>query len=173
MGLSISNRIIQSHQGKIELLESDTGTHFRVTLPAIGIAGHVSGNWERLISDDEQLKKVLVVDNEINILNLCMNFLSDSDFYFLGASSAEEAMKELERSNIDLIITDLKMPLIDGEHFVRDLRKPNLQIPVLLMTSKDYIEKYKSVKDELQLEGIVIKPFTKDELVGAIKVAVK
>ncbi len=178
LGLSISNRIIQSHQGKIELLTSEasplgSGAHFRVTLPAIGIAGHVSGNWERLIIEGDQLKKVLVVDNEINILNLCMNYLSDSDYCFLGASSADEAMKELERTSIDLIITDLKMPLIDGEHFVRELRSKNLKIPVLFMTSKDFIEKYKSVKDELQIDGIVIKPFTKDELVGAIKVAVK
>lgn len=173
LGLSISNRIIQSHQGKLEILDSEVGAHFRVTLPAIGIAGHVSGNWERLISEGETIKKVLVVDNEINILNLCMNFLSDSDYYFLGASSADEAIKELERTSVDMIITDLKMPHVDGEHFVRELRKRKINVPVLFMTSKEYIEKYKSLKDELQLEGIVIKPFTRDEIVGAIKVAIK
>jgi signal transduction histidine kinase len=173
LGLSISNRIIESHQGKLELMDSKVGAHFRVTLPAIGIAGRVSGNWERLISEGETLKKVLVVDNEIHILNLCMNFLEDTNFYFLGASSAEEALKELSRSDIDLVLTDMKMPNVDGEQFVRELRNTGYDVPVLFMTSKDFIDKYKNMKEELKLEGIVLKPFTKDELISALKVAVK
>jgi signal transduction histidine kinase/CheY-like chemotaxis protein len=168
LGLSISNRIIQSHQGKLDLLESSVGAHFRITLPAIGIAGHVSGNWEKLISDNHKLIRVLVVDNELNILNLCMNFLSESDYHFIGASSAAEALLEMERTKIDVIITDMKMPLVDGENFVRELRAKNINIPVLFMTSKDFVDKYKTIKDELGLEGIIIKPFTKEELVGAL-----
>lgn len=168
LGLSISNRIIESHQGKLELLDSKLGAYFKITLPAIGIAGHVNGNWEKLINDSDKLTRVLVVDNELNILNLCMNFLSDSDYHFLGASSAEEAYKELERVSVDIIITDLKMPEIDGENFIRALRSKNIHVPVLFMTSKDFVDKYKTMKDELGLKGIIIKPFTKDELVGAI-----
>jgi signal transduction histidine kinase len=172
LGLSISNRIIQSHQGKLELLETKKGASFKITLPAIGIAGHMNGNWERLMSDNEKLTRILVVDNEINILNLCMNFLSDSDYHFLGATSAEEAFLELERAPVDMVITDLKMPSIDGETFVREMRKKNFNVPVLFMTSKDFVDKYKTVKDELGLKGIIIKPFTKEELVGAIGAAV-
>lgn len=173
LGLSISHRIIESHQGKMELLESQSGAHFRITLPAIGIAGHVNGNWERLISEGEQLKKILVVDNETHILNLCMNFLSDTEFHFLGATSADEALKELERTTVHVIITDLKMPNKDGEKFVREIRGKGIDIPVLLMTSKDFLEKYHQVKNELKLDGIVLKPFTKDELISAVATAVK
>lgn len=172
LGLSISNRIIQSHQGKLELLDTKSGASFRITLPAIGIAGHMNGNWERLMSDNEQLTRVLVVDNETNILNLCMNFLSGSDFHFLGATSADEAFKEIERSAVDMIITDVKMPSMDGENFIRELRKKNVDIPVLFMTSKDFVDKYKTLKNELGLKGIILKPFTKEELVGAISAAV-
>lgn len=173
LGLSISNRIIQSHQGKLELLDTAKGASFRITLPAIGIAGHMSGNWERMMSDNETLTRVLVVDNEINILNLCMNFLSESDFHFLGATSADEAFTELGRSEVDLIISDVKMPGMDGEEFIRELRKKNMQMPVLFMTSKDFVDKYKTVKNELGLKGIIIKPFTKEELTGAIGAALK
>lgn len=170
LGLSISNRIIESHQGKIELLETKIGAHFLITLPAIGIAAHTSGNWENLFNDSE--KRVLVVDNEIAILNLCRNFLSDSKYNFLGASSAEEAFFELNRVSVDIIITDVKMPSIDGESFIRKLRAQNINTPVLFMTSKDLVEKYKTLKDELDLKGLVVKPFTKEELVGAIRVAI-
>lgn len=173
LGLSISNRIIQSHQGKLELLDTKTGASFRITLPAIGIAGHMNGNWERLMSDGEKLTRVLVVDNEVNILNLCMNFLSESQYYFLGAASAEEAFKELERSEVDMIITDVKMPSMDGEAFIREIRKKKIEVPVLFMTSKDFVDKYKTVKNELGLKGVVIKPFTKEELVGAISSAMQ
>lgn len=173
LGLSISNRIIQSHQGKLELLDTTKGASFRITLPAIGIAGHMNGNWERMMSDNETLTRILVVDNEINILNLCMNFLSESDFHFLGATSAEEAFIELGRSEVDLIISDVKMPGMDGEEFIRELRKKNMKMPVLFMTSKDFVDKYKTVKNELGLKGIIIKPFTKEELTGAIGAALK
>jgi signal transduction histidine kinase len=172
LGLSISNRIIESHQGKLELMDSKKGAHFRVTLPAIGIAGHMNGNWEKMISEGDKLTRVLVVDNEINILNLCMNFLSDTQYHFLGATSAAEAYIELERASVDMIITDLKMPNMDGETFIRELRSKNIMVPVLFMTSKDFVDKYKMVKDELGLKGIIIKPFTKEELVGAIGAAV-
>ncbi len=173
LGLSISNRIIQSHQGKIELLDTKVGASFRITLPAIGIAGHMNGNWERMMSDSENLTRVLVVDNEINILNLCMNFLSDGDFHFLGSTSAEEAFAELSRSEVDLIISDVKMPGMDGEEFIREIRRKNIMVPVLFMTSKDFVDKYKSLKNELGLKGIIIKPFTKEELTGAIDAALK
>lgn len=168
LGLSISQQIIQSHQGKLELLKSDKGAHFRITLPAIGIAGLVNGNWEKMINEGDNLTRVLVVDNEINILNLCMNFLADGPYSFLGASSAAEALREVERTPVHMIITDFKMPEMDGEHFIRELRKRNINIPVLFMTSKDFVEKYKNMKAELGLKGIILKPFTKDELVGAI-----
>ncbi|MBC7713227.1 MAG: response regulator [Rhizobacter sp.] len=173
LGLSISHQIIQSHQGKLDLIDSDKGAHFRITLPAIGIAGLVNGNWEKLINESETMTRVLVVDNEINILNLCMNFLSGSDFSFLGAASAEEALREVERTPVHMIITDLKMPGIDGENFVRELRKRNIEVPVLFMTSKDFVEKYKTMKDELDLKGIILKPFTKDELISAIGAIIK
>jgi signal transduction histidine kinase/ActR/RegA family two-component response regulator len=172
LGLSISNRIIETHQGKLELMESAVGAYFKIVLPAIGIAGHMNGNWEKLITEGDKLTRVLVVDNEINILNLCMNFLSDSDYHFMGATSAEEALKELERTNVDMIITDVKMPLVGGENFVRALRAKNISVPVLFMTSKEFVDKYKALKQELGLKGIVIKPFTKDELIGAISAAV-
>lgn len=168
LGLSISHQIISSHQGRLDLVDSHKGAHFRITLPAIGIASLVSGNWEKLINDGDKVTRVLVVDNELNILNLCMNFLSNSDYSFLGASSAGEALREVERTPVHLIITDLKMPDVDGENFVRELRKKNKNVPVLFMTSKDFVDKYKAMKDELNLSGIILKPFTKEELVDAI-----
>ena len=67
-----------------------------------------------------------------------------------------------------VIITDFKMPEMDGESFIRELRKRNIEVPVLFMTSKDFVEKYKKMKDELDLKGIILKPFTREELVGAI-----
>ena len=172
LGLSISSQIIQSQQGKLQLIDSDLGAHFRVTLPSIGIAGLVNGKWEKQINQGDVVKRVMVVDNEINILNLCLNFLSESNFSFLGVTNAAEALREIERTSIHMVVTDLKMPDMDGETFVRELRRKNINIPVLFMTSKDSMEKYKDIKNELNLKGIILKPFTKEELVGAINTAI-
>ena len=169
LGLSIANRILESHQGKIEVIKSGIGATFRIILPSVGISSYVSGEWEKMYSGTDNLKKILIVDNEPSILNLCMNFLKNSDFYFLGSTNADEALLQIKRVSVDLIITDVKMPGISGEMFVRLLRESGINTPVLYMTSKDSISKFNDIKNELKISGLIVKPFTKDEFINSIE----
>jgi CheY-like chemotaxis protein len=170
LGLSISNRILESHQGKLELVDSQSGAIFRIILPSVSISSYMSGGWEKMYTSIDQYKKVLVIDNEPSILNLCMSFMKTTDFYFLGSTSASEAFSLLDRVAIDLIVTDLKMPDISGIEFVKKLRASGSQIPVYYMSSKDSLEKFKQTKDELNIAGVILKPFSRDEFITAIDV---
>ena len=54
-----------------------------------------------------------------------------------GVENGEEALAALEKEYVDLIISDIMMPVMDGYELVRDLRESGIQIPILMITAKD------------------------------------
>lgn len=172
LGLSIANRILEAHQGKLELIDSTIGARFQVTLPSVAISSYVNGDWEKIYNDSSSFKKILVVDNEAAILNLCLSYLKNTDFYFLGATSPNEAIDQLKRINIDLIITDIKMPGMSGVEFVEKLRASGIKTPVFYMTAKSSIDKFQESKNKLNISGVIIKPFTKEEFISSIETVI-
>lgn len=172
LGLSIANRILEAHQGKLDLVDSAIGACFQITLPSVAISSYVNGDWEKIYNDSSNLKKILVVDNEAPILNLCLSYLKNTDFYFLGATSPAEAIEQLKRINIDLIITDIKMPGMSGIEFVEQLRATGIQTPVFYMTAKSSMDKFQESKNKLNISGIIIKPFTKEEFISSIETVI-
>lgn len=164
LGLSISNRIIESHQGKLKLLDSVAGATFEITLPSTALSNYIQGDWSKILNSDGQSKKILIVDNEPQILNLCMSFLKDGPYLFLGATSGKEALEILERTDIHLVITDLNMPDQNGISLLKELREKNYQGPALLLSSREGIQTYTENKDQHNINGILLKPFNKDEL---------
>jgi DNA-binding NtrC family response regulator len=116
-----------------------------------------------------QLKKenILIVDDDINILELLQRHLKSWDYHTYKAISVKEAVQILRETKIDLLITDLKMPEIDGFELIKFLSEHYPKLPTLVVTG------YPSVQDSLAAikSGVVeylTKPFTKDELSTAI-----
>ena len=169
LGLSISRRIIQSHQGNLELGDSSSGAQFIITLPSIELSNYLQSDWNQVLNDQSIQKKILFVDNEPQILNLCMSYLKNSPYLFLGATSAEEALNIIKRTPIHLLITDINMPKVSGIDLVDFLRKKGVKIPTLLLSNKDSLKKYADEKDRLNISGMIIKPFTQDELFNILK----
>ncbi|WP_432411732.1 sigma-54-dependent transcriptional regulator [Rasiella sp. SM2506] len=116
-----------------------------------------------------QLKKenILIVDDDINILELLQRNLQSWHFHTYKAVSVKEAVQILRDTRIDLLITDLKMPEIDGTELIKFVSEHYPNLPKLVITG------YPSVQDSLVAikSGVVdylTKPFTKDELGQAI-----
>jgi DNA-binding NtrC family response regulator len=116
-----------------------------------------------------QLKKenILIVDDDINILELLQRHLQSWDYHTYKAISVKEAVQILKDTKIDLLITDLKMPEIDGTELIKFVSEHYPKLPKLVITG------YPSVQDSLAAikSGVVAyltKPFTKDELGQAI-----
>ena len=169
LGLSISRRIIQTHQGTLELENSKTGASFVITLPSLELSNYLQSDWDQVLNDQSEQKKILFVDNEPQILNLCMSYLKNSPYLFLGATSAEEALNIIKRTSVHLIVTDLNMPKENGIDLIEFLRKKGIQTPALLLSGKEALETYGQVKDRLNISGMVLKPFTQDELFNTLK----
>jgi DNA-binding NtrC family response regulator len=84
--------------------------------------------------------KLLIVDDEKNIREGLEKALSLDGYDVLLASDGQEAMEKLEDGEIDLVITDLKMPILSGEEFLKNAleRYPNL--PIIILTAFGTIE---------------------------------
>ncbi|MBR9845576.1 MAG: sigma-54-dependent Fis family transcriptional regulator [Algicola sp.] len=116
-----------------------------------------------------QLRKenILIVDDDVNILELLQRHLQSWNYHVFKAISVKEAVTILRDTKIDLLITDLKMPEIDGFELIKFVSEHYPNLPKLVVTG------YPSVQDSLSVikSGVVdylTKPFTKDELKAAL-----
>lgn len=115
-----------------------------------------------------QKENILIVDDDIDILELIQRHLHSMDYYTFKAVSVKEAVAILRDTDIDLLITDLKMPEVDGFELIQFASEHYPNMPKLVVTG------YPSVQDALSAikSGAVdylVKPFTKQELKQAVQ----
>jgi two-component system OmpR family response regulator len=80
--------------------------------------------------------KILVVEDDTELRQLFCRVLTRNGYLPFGANDAYAALDLMEREYIDLIISDVMMPGMDGFEFVRTLRDSNCHLPVLMITAK-------------------------------------
>lgn len=113
---------------------------------------------------------ILVVDDTPSELELICNYLRREGYTVVHASDATEALAKAQECKPNAIVTDVVMPGKSGYELVRSLKKlPALEkVPVVVCTSKNQeIDKLWAMKQGA--DGYVPKPFTKDELIRAVK----
>ena len=119
-------------------------------------------------------EKILVVDDEEDILELVRYNLEREGYRIIGASSGEEAMEKVSHESPDLIVLDLMLPGIDGLEVARRLRKDENShtIPIVMLTAKG--EESDIVTGlELGADDYVTKPFSPRVLVARIKAVLR
>ena len=116
-------------------------------------------------------KVVLVIDDSPTIRSLAKTTLQNEGFEVITAQDGEEAIKIINSDKIDLIITDVNMPNMDGIAFTNEVRKGDSQnklIPILIVTTENGMELKKSGKIA-GASGWIVKPFKPDMLSMAVK----
>jgi signal transduction histidine kinase len=169
LGLAISQKIMENHQGTIEVDSSEgLGTTFSLTFPAIETSSILQNDLYLGGRSSVKGKKVLVIDNEVKILNILNKILESELYTFVGSTSGEDALKLLRNADVDLIITDYEMPGLSGKEFAEKVRAEKIKTPIMYLTAEKYLDAYKKEREELGLAGIILKPFTKEELLNSI-----
>lgn len=84
--------------------------------------------------------KILVVEDDNELNQLFCRTLNRNGYVALGASDAAQALVMLEKESVDLIISDVMMPGMDGFEFVRQLRDAKMTLPVMMITAKSDIK---------------------------------
>ncbi|MCL4537455.1 MAG: response regulator [Nitrospirae bacterium] len=82
--------------------------------------------------------KILVVDDEKNILKLYQAELEDEGYTVVTANSGREALDIFESENPDMVTLDILMPDIDGIQVLRQMKEKKPNMPVVMLTAYDY-----------------------------------
>ncbi|GAL61242.1 sigma-54-dependent transcriptional regulator [Algibacter lectus] len=112
-------------------------------------------------------ENILIVDDDVDILELLQRHLQSWNYHTYKAVSVKEAVTILRDTKIDLLITDLKMPEIDGAELIKFVSEHYPKLPKLVVTG------YPSVQDSLsfiksRVVDYLTKPFTREELQNAV-----
>ncbi|MGM5594688.1 response regulator transcription factor [Corynebacterium glucuronolyticum] len=116
--------------------------------------------------------KVLVVDDEPNIVELLQVSLRFQGFDVVTASGGEEALKVAEESRPDAFILDVMMPGMDGFELLAKLRETGHDGPVLFLTAKDAVED-KIHGLTIGADDYVVKPFSLEEVITRLRVILR
>lgn len=112
-------------------------------------------------------QKVLIVDDEENILDLIDFNIKNAGYETVTASDGKAAFQLFEKSDFDLIILDVMLPYMDGFELLKKIRKQS-GVPVLMLTAKT--EEFDRVLGlELGADDYLIKPFSVRELIARVK----
>lgn len=121
------------------------------------------------------MKTIFLVDDSATILLSISNVLSKAGYAVEKAGNAAEAMKKFAAgTKIDLLITDLNMPGMNGIEFIKEVRKlPAYKfMPILFLTTESQQSKRAEAK-AAGASGWLVKPATADELLNTIKLVMR
>jgi CheY-like chemotaxis protein len=116
--------------------------------------------------------RILVVDDEPPIMALCLKILARLGHQVEGVTSGDEALKKLAVAPVDLLVVDYKMPGLNGFEVVRRARAILPALKVVLITGHGTREVMGEALDG-GVNGILVKPFTPDELTQTISAAIE
>lgn len=118
------------------------------------------------------MNTILIVDDEPNYLIVLSELLSEEGFETLTANNGREALEIAHATDLNLVITDMQMPDVDGFSLLQSLKAYNSALPVIMITA--YGEVDKAVKAmQSGAFNYLTKPFNNDELVANIKKAIE
>lgn len=111
---------------------------------------------------------ILVVDDERIVLASIKKLLRNEEYSIYIVPSVKDALKEMKKTKIDVILTDLMMPDVDGLEFMQMIKKDYPKTPVIMVTG------YATINTALQATQLgafdyIAKPFSKKELLGVLR----
>jgi DNA-binding NtrC family response regulator len=118
-------------------------------------------------------ERILVVDDEPNMLRLLKTILMDKTGYeVITTNNPLEVSKLLQEDRFDLVVTDLKMPLVDGIDLIDIIKKIDAALPIIIITAYGTIE---TAEEAIQKGAydFITKPFRKETILITIKRALE
>lgn len=166
LGLSVCYGIVEEHQGSIRAENWEQGAHFIILLPKSNATVVMkSSEKEKTMERIPRKYKALVVDDEEALVSMQTSFLADLGVEAAGANSGAEAIVYLQSNQVDLVISDVRMPgTVDGIQLYEwvERNRPNL-LRQFLFVSGDMIAINVSEFFLKSTAPRIQKPFTWDD----------
>jgi CheY-like chemotaxis protein len=127
-----------------------------------------------LLHNQKEKKRILVVDNEIDICMVYQIVLQDAGYECVSYTDSVKALQEFRSDYYDLILLDIKMPLLNGFELCKKVREVDKTIHIIFITaSEEYYEKFRSQHfPELGKINYIQKPIGNQELVQIVNTIV-
>ncbi len=115
-------------------------------------------------------KTVLVVDDSAAVRRAVKLMASGAGYSCIEAADGADALKQLGSHDVDIVLTDLNMPVMDGWQFIEKMRsQPEMRfIPVLVLTTECHDDVASKLKRS-GVTGVLQKPIGRDELLSALR----
>ena len=119
-------------------------------------------------------KTILIVDDSNSVRDLITFTLEGAGYKVLCGIDGKDALKHFNGMGIDLVITDLHMPKLDGIDLIKEIRSmPAYQfIPILVLTTESQATKKQNAK-AAGATGWIVKPFEQEKLLTAVKKVIR
>ncbi|MEP6504493.1 MAG: PAS domain S-box protein [Betaproteobacteria bacterium] len=171
LGLAVSRSLARAHGGELllEVGEPQGGATFRLSLPVSGVAPAASDTAPLPRSAPSQQARVLVVDDEPELADVMREMLEDAGYEVASAESGAVALALLESARFDAIVSDLRMPDMDGAALWREVcaRHPTLAEAIVFVTgdtlsldARDFLRRTRC--------ATLDKPFSKAALLAQV-----
>jgi len=141
LGLSTAIGTIQDHNGMIKVFsEEGKGTEFLIVLPTTAKEENEDENVkENSILKSNTKSTILVVDDEKVVQDVIVEIVEELGYKTIKADNGKQALElyEKNKDNIDILLTDIIMPVMDGAELILNIREDDDNIPVVAMTGYD------------------------------------
>jgi DNA-binding response OmpR family regulator len=110
--------------------------------------------------------RILVIDDEISILKFMNNFLTTHGFEVYIASNGLEGIDLAKSGNPDLVITDIKMPIMNGFKLIQELKEDAncRSIPIIVITGYSIEDEDRVKAEQYGVKDYFVKPFQLEEI---------
>ena len=114
------------------------------------------------------MMKILIAEDEIDILDLYADYLRGEGFQIETALNGKIALEKFQKEEFDLAIVDLKMPVMNGVELCNEIKKINRHFPIIIVTG--WMHKFdKNEIDALDVMAILEKPIQLSTLLAEIQ----
>ena len=116
------------------------------------------------------MKKIMTVDDSATIRQMVALTLRDAGYEVVEAVDGCDALERLAQTPVDMLITDLNMPNLDGVGLIRAVRQQpaNRFIPIIMLTTESHDSKKQEGK-AAGASGWIVKPFKPEQLLGVVR----
>lgn len=114
------------------------------------------------------MKKILLIDDEIEAVNLLSNFLTLRGYDIAVAFDGEEGLRKFDLEKPDIVLCDIKMPRKDGFQFIKELRAAKGWVPIIMISAlTESVNIFKSY--DLEADHYITKPIDLENTLKVIK----
>jgi len=120
-----------------------------------------------------QAKKILIMDDDAVTREFVRSILEIAGYSIITGKNGKEGVEAFGKNKVDLVITDMAMPVVDGIEAIIRIRKENGEVPIIAMSGAERGESLLKFADYVTADATLQKPFGKKALLNMVEKVMK